>query len=100
MDGAKGQPVITTTDGKAYIFAVFDYDGYECKDLVGVFASEATAESYAAQRRAAAKRSRIGIEDHRARLPSRCWSWIPLHFESVSWKRRNRVRPTPLKPRP
>jgi hypothetical protein len=39
----------TSTDGKTIVYIVFNADGYECKDFVGAFESEAAALA-AAQR--------------------------------------------------
>ncbi len=38
-----------TTDGKTIVYAVFNADGCECKDLVGVFGSDAEAQEVRAE---------------------------------------------------
>lgn len=39
--------MILTSDGKEYVFLVFDYDGYECSNFVGVFSAQQEAETVA-----------------------------------------------------
>lgn len=42
--------------GPALVFVVYDEDGYECKDLMGLFSTEEKAERYARELREQAKR--------------------------------------------
>ncbi len=45
--------MIITTEGQTIVYAVFNSDGYECSDLIGVFESQETADEAAAKIRAA-----------------------------------------------
>lgn len=35
------------TDGRSFVYALFDADGYECKSLVGLFSTQELAEAAA-----------------------------------------------------
>lgn len=39
----------TTTDGKTWLYAVFDSDGYECSNFIGIFEEQDTALAYATE---------------------------------------------------
>ena len=39
--------MLIASDGRIFIFAVFDSDGYECKDFVGAFETDNEAELFA-----------------------------------------------------
>jgi hypothetical protein len=48
--------VITSTDGREFVWCVFDSDGYECSDFVAVFGSEKEAYEFAVELRIKAAR--------------------------------------------
>jgi hypothetical protein len=52
---AEEENMTHTTDGKAYVFAVFDADGCECKNLAALFSTREGADRFAAQLRESAK---------------------------------------------
>ncbi len=51
------------TNGKAFVYAVFDADGYECKSFCGAFSTQEKAEQSAAQLREAARIEFEGIKE-------------------------------------